>query len=702
MALNLYRHNAEAYKRVTVLLSSAGKTAVIHPTGTGKSFIAFKMIEEHPDWRVLWLSPSRYISETQCANLLQEAPEFDLDRVRFMTYAKLILLTDEELGQIGCDCIVLDEFHRCGAEQWGQGVGRLFDIYPSARCLGLTATSIRYLDAGRNMADELFRECIASEMTLGEAIVRGILPVPEYVTSVYRYNEELEAYQQRIDLSIPVGLKAKAQKQLERLRRSLAQAEQLDKLFERHMKKRHGKYIVFCSSWEHLQEVKSRLREWFRRVDDAPHCYTLYSGDADTEKDFEAFCEDQSEHLKLMLCINRLNEGIHIADLSGVILFRPTVSPIIYKQQVGRALTAGGEKPVIFDIVGNFENLLSIGSIQYEMTEAVKKLRADSRAEEITVERFGIDGRTTECLDIIRQLEKSINSPWEDYYEAARQYSETNGNLLMPRRYTTEDGLQLGAWIWAQRRMRKMPGQGMLTPEQIERLDEIGMIWSGMHEYSWNKAYEEARSYYETNGNLDVGVNYKTESGFALGVWLNNQRQKVGENSQGRKLTEEQVERLDKIGMIWEARSQSWEAHYEEAKAYYEEHGNLDIPSAYRTEDGFLLGMWLIYQKKVSLEKHQKELLEKIGMRWDSSHDRKWMRSYQAAKTYYEMNGHLNVPYSYKTAEGLALGRWIRKQREAKNHSKHCNFILNDERIRMLDALNISWNIKESNSNVGS
>ena len=64
--------------------------------------------------------------------------------------------------------------------------------------LGLSATNVRYLDNQRDMASELFEGSIASQMTLGEAIVRGILPAPVYVASVYGYQKELESWQGRL------------------------------------------------------------------------------------------------------------------------------------------------------------------------------------------------------------------------------------------------------------------------------------------------------------------------------------------------------------------------------------------------------------------------------------------------------------------------------------------------------------------------
>lgn len=191
--LNLYAHNRTAYESATVLLETVGKAAVIHPTGTGKSYIAFKLVADHPQDVILWLSPSEYIFETQCESLRCQAPEISLENVHFYTYAKLLRLTEAERLAIAAQhpaYIILDEYHRAGAQEWSTAVKKMLDACPVAKLLGLSATNIRYLDNQRNMADELFDNHIASEMTLGEAIVRGILPAPKYVTTVFQYDKK--------------------------------------------------------------------------------------------------------------------------------------------------------------------------------------------------------------------------------------------------------------------------------------------------------------------------------------------------------------------------------------------------------------------------------------------------------------------------------------------------------------------------------
>ena len=118
---------------------------------------------------------------------------------------KVVLMREVELQDIQPDYIILDEFHRCGAEMWGDGVNHLLETYPDVPILGLTATAIRYLDNQRNMVDELFDGNIASEMTLGEAIVRGILNPPKYVLSVFAYQEDYDKLKRRVSRSKKQG-----------------------------------------------------------------------------------------------------------------------------------------------------------------------------------------------------------------------------------------------------------------------------------------------------------------------------------------------------------------------------------------------------------------------------------------------------------------------------------------------------------------
>ena len=289
MAITLFPHNKTAYEAAVHMLAKRNKTTVIHPTGTGKSFIGFKLCEDNPNKTICWLSPSRYIYQTQLENLAETSDGYKPENVKFITYAKLMLMSNEELSEIKPNYIILDEFHRCGAELWGVGVNRLLAMYTNVPILGLSATAIRYLDNQRNMTDELFDGNVASEMTLGEAIVRGILNPPKYILSIFSYQKDFEKYEKRVHSAKSKAVQDAATAYLDALRRALDKAEKLDVLFEKHMTDKTGKYIVFCANLEHMQDMIEKAQEWFAKVDKKPHIYIAYSNDPETSKAFADF-----------------------------------------------------------------------------------------------------------------------------------------------------------------------------------------------------------------------------------------------------------------------------------------------------------------------------------------------------------------------------------------------------------------------------
>ena len=701
MVLHLFEHNARAYQAAAAMLEQYGKAAVVHPTGTGKSYIAFKLIEDHPDAAFLWLSPSEYIFRTQLENLQKQAPDFPLGNVRFATYARLLFCTEEQLAEIAAlhpAYIIMDEFHRAGAERWGESVRKLLELCPDAKLLGLTATNVRYLDNNRDMAEELFDGHIASEMTLGEAIVRSILPAPKYVTTVFRYQNELAKYQARVDSLRSPGVQDANQKYLEALRRALEQADGLDKVFAKHITQTCGKYIVFCSGKEHMDEMVSHVLEWFAGVNKNIKVYKTYSSDPETSKEFTAFKADDGDHLKLLFCIDMLNEGVHVEGISGVILFRPTVSPIIYKQQIGRALTAGvTAAPLILDVVNNFEGLSSISGLQKEMTAAVQRLYANGEGEKIVTERFEVIEQVQNCRILFERLENSLSSTWDHYFAAASSYYAEHGNLKVPLRYKTPGGLSLGDWVQTQRQIRKGKRTfGTLTQQQIERLDSIGMVWENRSETAWARGLEAARRYRQQYGDLQVPSAYKDADGFALGNWIRNTRSRFGSGG----LKESQIRELDALGMVWNSIDAKWERCYAEAALYYEKHGSLNLAPKYVSPSGIRLGAWVenqrAYYLKGELSDDKIRRLEAIGMLWEGRNDRQWLKAYEAATRYFQQYGDLNVPYQYVSPEGIRLGYWVVRQRaaykgrfsiEKKTNRKPLSY----ERKRLLDAIGMNW-----------
>lgn len=155
--IKLYEHNQKAYDALLDMLGERDRACVIKPTGTGKFVILAKMVQDNPDKRFLLLGTNDYMFNDQMANLAEIAPGFTPENLQFMTYSAAMMAArrGEEISSY--DVVVADEFHHCGAEEWGKGVTHILDANESAKVVGLSATPIRYSDGGRNMADERVR-----------------------------------------------------------------------------------------------------------------------------------------------------------------------------------------------------------------------------------------------------------------------------------------------------------------------------------------------------------------------------------------------------------------------------------------------------------------------------------------------------------------------------------------------------------------
>ncbi|GHV39941.1 hypothetical protein FACS189490_04330 [Clostridia bacterium] len=695
MAISLFEHNQKAYESAVSLMEETGKAAIIHPTGTGKSFIGFKLAEENPHAVICWLSPSDYIFKTQLENLRDASNGYAPENILFFTYAKLMFMTDDEFEAILPDYIVLGEFHRCGASEWGKGVQKLLNLYANVPILGLSATNIRYLDNQRDMADELFDGNIASEMTLGEAIVRGMLLPPTYVLSIYAYEKELEKHKRRVAVQKNIIVREKSKEKIEELCRAIASADGLDKVFHKYIKNKSSKFIAFCSNAEHAKEIAECVPKWLEFVDKEPHVYIVYSAEPTSEKAFETFKEDfDPEHIKLLICVDMLNVGVHVENISGVMMFRPTISPIIYKQQLGRALSASKTKdPIVFDLVNNFESLYSLGTIEDEMRMAIGYYMSTEHEGYIKNETFTIYDETRDCREIFTELQNTLSTSWEEGYSATKAYFDAYGNLSIPKRYKSVNGIAVGSWVNIQRRVRAGKIFGILTADRIKKLDEISMIWESNQELTWGNGLNHAKKYYEKNGNLEVAVVYVDEDGFRLGTWLANVRQRYQKGL----LTDEEVSQLNELSMVWQFRDFAWERNFSEAEKYFREHGDLNVKADYITDTGMRLGRWIQHMRTsrksgiLKLTDTQLEQLASIAIEWDDILDVQWKRAFEEAKLYFEENGHLNSLVYFKTKSGFALGQLLDRQRKAAVGKGHHDKRRIAERKELLNSIGMIW-----------
>ena len=304
-----------------------------------------------------------------------------------------------------------------------------------------------------------------------------------------------------------------------------------------------------------------------------------------------------------------------------------------------------------------------------------------------------------------------IEEQWNEKYKLAEEYYKEHKNLLIPKNYVVNE-VNLGYWIVRQRQYYR---KNLLSKEKIDKLNKIKMVWVvpkeqynrknkkkpkiNILEEQWNEKYKLAQNYYKEHKNLLVPYGYEV-NGIKLGYWIFRQRKLYRKNQ----LSEERIEKLNKIGMVWvlskeqanrhkynnnttRFQEDKWNEKFKLAQEYYRKNGNLLIPNNYII-NGVKLGQWIKLQrylyKQNKLSKNRIYKLEQIGMIWDL---RLWEKNYNTAQKYYNNNGNLNITKDTSNNKIIELNGWLKDQND-----RYTNNNLSIEQVKRLDQINFFKN----------
>lgn len=465
--VDLKPHNEQTMEKIIEFFKTSNKCCAIQATGTGKTFLILRLLEmfQNEDKNAVIFAPNREIIK-QTKNKMKK---YGINNAVFYTYQKLSRMSDNEIVNINVDLIVCDELHRTGAKTWGIKFESLVDSHQNAKVFGVTATPLRCAD-GRDMAEEYFDNNKACDISLAEALVRKIIPVmPVYVSALYTFEEEYDNMVDKIEKGRNSDEdKSDLMKELKVAKQQLEKSNGIPEIIKKYITDYNGKYIVFCQDKKHLYDMKHIVIQWFR---DAGYNgkifeYVYYSG---SKKDFMIFKENNDNGLKLLFVINCLNEGVHLEDINGCILLRPTISNIIYYQQIGRAIDAGcNQKRVILDLVSNFNSLKSF-NLKNKLNEKIidrQNGKFSECSDEFDIEEFYVEDYVQKCVDVFNKVDQKIRSYYYNW---------------------TDDEIQILYDKFEQIGATKIYNQGLITNHMIQSIKmkaaELGLVYQNTQRY---------------------------------------------------------------------------------------------------------------------------------------------------------------------------------------------------------------------------
>ena len=415
--LELYEHNKIAYEKLVERLKVSNKTCIIHPTGTGKSYIELKLMIDNPNKKFLHITSYKSNKERFDSNVIKYT---NVSQYESYIYRGLSTKNKDINKLVGYDFIILDEFHRIGAKVWGKNVNKIINNNPNAKIIGFSATPIRYLDIDENgnkrdMSDEFFENDIASEMSLKDAILNGVLPIPNYIYGIIDIVKILDENCSNFDKNAKLNI----QNEFDSVR----------KLMNEYLIS-NGRYIIFCRNIEHKKEIEEKvLEEWLKDFNKVSY-YDIDSRKNSNLNNIELYNFENNEDnsLKILFCIDMLNEGVHIKNINGVILCRYTSSGNIYFQQIGRALSSNFEynikNPLILDLVDNKENIRNI----IPLIDIYKEIKNSNNYDNLCKSLFMLKYNNIN-IDKLLNLYTILNNNYYNRLSELDEFISENGRL---------------------------------------------------------------------------------------------------------------------------------------------------------------------------------------------------------------------------------------------------------------------------------
>ncbi|MBR6993801.1 MAG: DEAD/DEAH box helicase [Methanobrevibacter sp.] len=331
----------------SLIKQGENRAILVSATGTGKTYASAFAVKDFKPKRFLFLVHREQIAKQSInayKNVFKDHENFGLlsgnskDYDKNYLFATIQTMSKDDVytkySRHHFDYIVIDEVHKAGALSYQ----KIFQYFQPKFWLGMTASPER--TDGFNIYD-LFDNNIAHEIRLQEALEEDLLCPFHYfgITDVEFETGEIDDEFRDFNL--------------------LASQKRVDYLIEKSEFYGYSgdrrKALVFCSRKE---EARLLSEEFNKRG----YKSVVLTGDDSQEKRLEAIDrltnDDNPDKIEYIFTVDIFNEGVDIPEINQVLLVRPTESPIIFIQQLGRGLRKYQNKEyvVILDFIGNYKN----------------------------------------------------------------------------------------------------------------------------------------------------------------------------------------------------------------------------------------------------------------------------------------------------------------------------------------------------------
>lgn len=662
--IRLLPHNQEIYNEITNEMQHNLKGYVVQPTGTGKSYLIGKYIQDHIDEKMILVAPNKIIIDS-VKSITGKLPA----NVIFQTYQYLSRNIDRtKIIANGIKHILIDEFHHAGAFTWSKAIHELMLNADNPHVLGFSATPERDND-DIDVASMFFGNNCIHSLSLFECWDKSILPMPKLVQSFVEVDYMLSKIEDELSAkySKQHNTLKKIHKQVQDIKSKYISIASLETVIKDFIPQDTKRVIVFVPNIDSINSQMETLSVCLKNAGFFPTCFQVHSKQSEKEnrKQLAEFKESH-DGVNLMFSVDKLIEGIHMEDVDALILLRSTESVRIALQQLGRCLSSGKRRtPVVLDLVNNYKagNIFGM-SIHNGVCSDVEA--------EVMAKQLNILGNYAEIKQAIADLYSKFNT-WDDNFSALLEKKRALGRIP---KFSDSIGNLYQWWISQKKEYR----DGKMPQEHIEKFQNNGFILD-----RWDYMFERLKSFMEVNKRIP---NRKDGE---LGIWRNKQCQNYRDGI----LTPTHASKLQSIGIKLKIKKE-WGEWYETLKKFIKDKKR--EPRSKNKEESAVYS-WLHRQrqeyKEGKLEEYQIIALKdlKISLEYSSyeiAEEDRFYSKLEKVKQY--VKKHKKLP---KIKENQVLYNWINGEKQKIREGT-----IKPERIKQLAELGIyvdsfeEWKIK--------